>query len=137
MNRASLLHIIERLEGFLTKLPASIQRPVMHELTPLKQLFLQQRAPRFVVTGANNLSIQEVISTLFPWVSSTKSPDILMELFRWQQVDLSGRGSIAVLDARGASSSALTNTREELLRDPADIFLHLADARALAKDPSR
>ena len=29
MNRPSLLHIIERLEGFLGKLPETIQRPIV------------------------------------------------------------------------------------------------------------
>ena len=60
MNRPSLLHIIERLEAFLGKLPATIQKPVMHELTPLKELFLQQRPPRLVLTGTNKLPLQEV-----------------------------------------------------------------------------
>lgn len=137
MNRASLLHIIERLESFLTKLPATIQKPVMHELTPLKQLFLQQRAPRFVLTGANDLTVQEVVSVVFPWVSLAESRDILMELFRWQRIDLAGHGTIELLDARGAIDSAMANIREELLRQPADIFLHLADATAMARNPSK
>ncbi|MEO5720251.1 MAG: hypothetical protein ABIR71_02125, partial [Chthoniobacterales bacterium] len=46
MNPPMFLHIVERLEGFLSKLPASIQKPVLQELTPLKELFLKQRAPR-------------------------------------------------------------------------------------------
>ena len=65
MNRQSLLHIIERLEGFLGKLPETIRRPVAHELTPLKELFLQQRAPRFVLTGANRLPLPEIAAGLF------------------------------------------------------------------------
>ena len=65
MNRSSLLHIIERLEGFVGKLPETIRRPVLHELTPLKELFLQQRAPRFVLTGANRLPLQEIVAELF------------------------------------------------------------------------
>src|SRR6478736_8557895 len=120
MNRASLLHIIERLEAFLTKLPSTIQKPVMHELTPLKQLFLQQRPPRFVLTGANDLTVQEIVTTLFPWVSLAQSRDILMELFRWQRIDLSGEGTIELLDARGAVASAIVNIREELQEKPTD-----------------
>ena len=90
MNRPSLLHIIERLEAFLGKLPPTIQKPVLHELTPLKELFLQQRSPRFVLTGANKLPVQEVVTSLFAWVSPAESRDILMELFRWQPIDLGG-----------------------------------------------
>jgi uncharacterized protein len=137
MNRPSLLHIIERLEGFLSKLPATIQKPVLHELTPLKELFLQQRPPRFVLTGSNKLPVQEVVAALFAWLSPAESRDILMELFRWQPIDLGGHGTIALLDARGADTSTIPNIQEELQRQPTDIFLHLADDADLARVPSR
>src|SRR5436853_2997510 len=104
MNRASLLHFIERLEAFLGKLPATIQKPVMHELTPLKELFLQQRPPRLVLTGTNKLPVQEVITLLFAPVLLAGSRDILMELFRWQPINLDGHGTIDLLDARGAGA---------------------------------
>jgi uncharacterized protein (DUF697 family) len=125
MNRPSLLHIIERLETFLGKLPATIQKPVMHELTPLKELFLQQRPPRFVLTGSNKLPVQEVVATLFAWLSPAESRDILMELFRWQPIDLGGHGTINLLDARGADTQNLADIGEELLREPADVFVYL------------
>src|SRR5436190_78319 len=137
MNRASLLHIIERLEAFLGKLPATIQKPVMHELTPLKELFLQQRPPRFVLTGANKLPVQEILTLLFASVSLAESRDILMELFRWQPIDLGGQGTIDLLDARGAGARTMPNIQEELQHQPADVFLHLADDASLARDPSR
>jgi uncharacterized protein (DUF697 family) len=137
MNRPSLLHIIERLEAFLGKLPATIQKPVLHELTPLKELFLQQRPPRFVLTGANKLPVQEVVAALFACGPLAESRDILMELFRWQSIDLGGHGIIALLDARGAGASTIPGIQEELQRQPADAFLHLADDANLARDPSR
>jgi hypothetical protein len=55
MNQPLFLHIVERLEGFLGKLPESIQKPVLKELTPMKELFLKQRPPRFVLTGSHKL----------------------------------------------------------------------------------
>lgn len=137
MNRPSLLHIIERLEGFLGKLPASIQKPVLHELTPLKELFLQQRPPRFVLTGSNKLPVQEVVATLFSWLPPAGSRDILMELFRWQKIDLGGHGTISLLDARGADASTIPNIQEELQTEPGDIFLHLADDADAARVSSR
>lgn len=137
MNRPSLLHIIERLEGLLGKLPAAIQKPVLHELTPLKELFLQQRSPRFVLTGSNKLPVQEVVATLFAWLSPAESRDVLMELFRWQEIDLGGHGNIALLDARGAEASTIPNIHEELQQQPADIFLHLADDADLVRISSR
>ena len=127
MNRASLLHIIERLEGFLGKLPETIRRPVMHELTPLKELFLQQRAPRFVLTGSSRLPLPEVVSALFAWTPPPEAPDLLMELFRWHAMDLGGRGTVSFLDARGADIRTVPKILEELKAEPADILLHLAD----------
>ena len=136
MNRASLLHIIERLEGFLGKLPETIRRPVLHELTPLKELFLQQRAPRFVVTGANRLPLQEIVAAIFNWTPSSESHGLLMELFRWHAIELGGRGTVAFLDARGADERTRMKIEEELKIQPADIFLHLADDDAHAIEQS-
>jgi uncharacterized protein len=127
VTRASLLHIIERLEGFLGKLPESIRRPVMHEVTPLKELFLQQRAPRFVLTGSSRLPLTEIVGTLFAWTPPPETPNVLMELFRWHAIELSGRGTVSFLDARGADSRTVPKILEELKAAPADILLHLAD----------
>ena len=127
MNRPSLLHIIERLEGFLGKLPETIQKPVLHELTPLKELFLQQRAPRFVLTGSNKLPLQDIVAALFAWTPPTESREILMELFRWHAMELGGRGTVSFLDARGAEPRTIAKIQEELKEQPADILLHLAE----------
>src|SRR3954463_86516 len=127
MNRSSLLHIIERLEGFLGRLPDTIRRPVLHELTPLKELFLQQRPPRFVLTGSNRLPLQEVAATLFDWRTEPESRDLLMELFRWHAVELGQRGTVSFLDARGADARTLATIEEELQAHPPDMLLHLAD----------
>jgi uncharacterized protein (DUF697 family) len=127
MNRSGLLHIIERLEGFLGKLPETIRRPVLHELTPLKELFLRQRAPRFVITGANTRPLQEIVATLFAWTPPAESREMLMELFRWHAMELGGRGTVSFLDARGADRQTLSKIDEELKTQPADLVLHLAD----------
>src|SRR5205807_3875520 len=127
MNRSSLLHIIERLEGFLGKLPETIRRPVLHELTPLKELFLRQRAPRFVLTGSNRLPLQEIVAALFAWAPPADSRGLLMELFRWHAMDLSGRGTASFLDARGADPRTMPTIQEELKTQPADMLLYLAD----------
>jgi uncharacterized protein (DUF697 family) len=136
MNRQSLLHIIERLEGFLGKLPETIRRPVAHELTPLKELFLQQRAPRFVLTGANWLPLHEIVAGLFGWTRPAESDGLLMELFRWHAIQLSGRGTVLFLDARGAEARTLPKIEDELKAQPADILLHVADDEAHEIDSS-
>jgi uncharacterized protein (DUF697 family) len=136
MNRPSLLHIIERLEGFLGKLPETIRRPVLHELTPLKELFLQQRPPRFLVTGANRLPLQEIVAQLFAWTPPAESSDLLMELFRWHAIELGGRGTVFFLDARGSDARTLAKIEEELKTQPGDMLLHLVDDDAREIDES-
>ena len=127
MNQPLFLHIVERLEGFLGKLPASIQKPVLHELTPLKELFLKQRAPRLVLTGSHKLPVQEVFANLFAAAQPGDVRDVLMEVFRWQSISVGGFGTIALLDARGADDWAMRKIDEELKREEADMFLHLVD----------
>ncbi|MBA2623577.1 MAG: hypothetical protein H0U88_08185 [Chthoniobacterales bacterium] len=130
MNQPLFLHIVERLEGFLGKLPESIQRPVLHELTPLKELFLKQRAPRFVLTGSHKLPVQEVFATCFAAAQPGDMRDVLMEVFRWQDVSVGGFGTVALLDARGADEPAMRKIEEELKREGADMFLHLVDGQS-------
>lgn len=130
MNQPLFLHIVERLEGFLHRLPASIQKPILHELTPLKQLFLQQRAPRFVLTGSHRVPVQEVVATLFAAAQPGDLRDVLMEVFRWHTIDVGGHGTISLLDARGADDAALHNIEQELTRVPADMFLHIVDGNS-------
>lgn len=135
MSQSPLLHVVERLESLLHRLPAAIQKPVLHELTPLKQLFLQQRAPRFVVTGSNKMPLPEIIAALFAARETNEAHGFLMEIFRWHAIDVNGHGKISVLDARGADDAALRDIRDELRQSAADIFLHIAssDERTVRK----
>ena len=130
MNQPLFLHIVERLEGFLGKLPASIQKPVLHELTPLKELFLKQRPPRFVLTGSHKLPMQEVVAAVFASAQPGDLRDVLMEVFRWHATDVGGHGTVALLDARGTDDGALRKIEEELQREAADIFLHVVDGNS-------
>jgi uncharacterized protein (DUF697 family) len=126
MNQGLLLHIVERLEGFIGKLPSTIQKPVLHELTPLKELFLQQRSPRLVFTGSATPPLQELLSELFASRHQTGFNEALVTLFHWQKFDIGGHGTVEVLDARGADAAALKLIEHELKRNPADVFFHVA-----------
>ncbi|CAN5585888.1 hypothetical protein BH20VER1_BH20VER1_30490 [soil metagenome] len=127
MNQPLFLHIVERLEGFLGKLPERIQKPILQELTPMKELFLKQRPPRLVLTGSHKLPVQELVTTLFTARQGDDLRDVLMEVYRWHTVNVGGHGMVELLDARGGDETALRQVREELERQPADIFLHLVD----------
>jgi uncharacterized protein (DUF697 family) len=132
MNQPVLLHIVERLESLLSKLPATIQKPILNELTPLKELFLQQRSPRFVLAGSIKKSAPELVSAFFGRAESGAPATV----FRWQEFNVDGRGTIRILDARGAGESGAEEVSEELKRQPADVILFLDevdDARRARK----
>jgi hypothetical protein len=102
MNQPVLLHIVERLENFLGKLPETIQKPILSELTPLKELFLQQRPPRLVLTGSVKKSAPELARIFFGLTEDEPAPDAPMSFFRCQEVEIGSRGKISILDARAA-----------------------------------
>ncbi|HEY5035752.1 MAG TPA: hypothetical protein VII74_01325 [Chthoniobacterales bacterium] len=129
MNNAVFLHIVERLEGFLGRLPESIQKPILHELTPLKELFLQQRAPRFVLVGSHPIPLLEFVAQIFASEGGEPSRATLTGLFRWQNITIGHHGTIQMLDARGADEAALALIRDALKEQPADVFFFLAAPR--------
>jgi uncharacterized protein (DUF697 family) len=133
MNRPVLLHIVERLENFLGKLPETIQKPILSELTPLKELFLQQRPPRLALTGAAKRSAPELVRLFFGLTEDKPAPDAPMSIFSWQEVEIGGRGTISILDARGAFDSAARQIQDELNRQPADMVFFLDEAAAKAR----
>ena len=106
MNRTALLHVVERLEVLLGKLPEAIRKPVLHELTPLKELFLQQRSPRLLLAGSGRWPTPQVVNLLFSGDTVWPSRQVVFEIFRWQDLEIKDRGSVSVLDARGADDDA-------------------------------
>ena len=127
MNQSLLLHVVERLEGLVGKLPASIQKPILSELTPLKELFLQQRPPRFLLGGSNKSPLPEIVATLFTDGVPEQTRETSVQSCRWQDLNLGGRGTISVLDARGADDSDASVIQDELKRQPADLIFFLDD----------
>jgi uncharacterized protein len=127
MNQPLFLHLIEKLETFLGKLPASIQKPILHELTPLKELFLQQRPPRIAFVGTSKLPLAEILSASFGFPGPGPSHDLLTEIFRWQQTDAAGAGTLSILDARDADERGFPRVTEELKQAPADLFVFVDD----------
>jgi uncharacterized protein (DUF697 family) len=136
MNPPSLLQIVERLERLAGKLPSKIQKAVLAELTPLKQLFLQQRPPRFLFVGASGTPIGRIIGALFAPADVTETRDAPVPICRWYDVSLRDRGTISVLDARGADDSAFSQVQDELKYQAADIIFFLSDER-IAQGPEK
>jgi uncharacterized protein (DUF697 family) len=127
MNQPVLLHIVERLETFLGRLPETIQRPILNELTPLKELFLQQRPPRFLFRGSSKTSMPQIIRALFSPGAKEQMSVTAMPVHRWADWNIEGHGIIAILDAREADDSAQPQIQEELRRQPADVIFLVDD----------
>src|SRR5689334_10646929 len=85
MNQSLLLHVVERLETLVGKLPAGIQKPILHELTPMKELFLQQRPPRLLFAGSNKTPVLELLKMLFPDAVS-ENASAIATVNRWHDL---------------------------------------------------
>ena len=128
MKTPSLLQIVERLERLAGRLPSKIRKAVLNELTPLKQLFLQQRPPRFLFAGSAKVPARKIISALFGSVEFV-APNAAAPLCRWFEVGFPERGKISIIDARGVDDSAALHVRDELKYRVADIIFFIRDER--------
>ena len=130
MNQTTLVQIAERLEGLAAKLPEKIRRPVLRELVPLKQLFLQQRRPRFLFIGSSKRPMPEIIDRLFAPESHEGMNVTLTPVHRWTEWTIPGRGTVSILDARDAGDSAEAQIQEDLRREPADVTFFFDDGES-------
>ncbi len=128
MNTPSLLQIVERLERLAGRLPSKIRKAVLNELTPLKQLFLQQRPPRFLFAGSAKVPARKIISALFGSAEFV-APDTAAPLCRWFEVDFPERGKVSIIDVRGVDNSAAIHVRDELKYRAADIIFFIREER--------
>ena len=130
MNQTALLKIAERLERLAGKLPSKIRKAVLSELTPLKELFLKQRPPRFLFIGSSKMPTHRIINTLFTPGSQEQMNVAVMPVHRWIDWNISGRGTISILDARDAGASAAAQVEEDLVRQPADLVFFFDDGQS-------
>jgi uncharacterized protein (DUF697 family) len=136
MKQTTFVHIAERLETLAGKLPEKIRRPVLRELTPLKELFLQQRPPRFLFIGSSKTPTHRIIDTLFTSGAPEQLNVALMPVHRWVDWDISGHGTISILDARDAADSATAQVEEDLKRQPPDIIFLFDEGETSPEEPA-
>ncbi len=128
MKTPSLLQVVERLERLAGRLPSKIRKAVLNELTPLKQLFLQQRPPRFLFVGSAKVPARKIISALFG-SAEFAAPNTAALLCHWFDVDFPERGKISIIDVHGVDNSAAVHVRDELKYRAADIIFLVRDER--------
>lgn len=135
MNQTTLVQIAERLEGLASRLPERIRRPVLRELVPLKQLFLQQRRPRFLFIGSSKTPMPEIIDLLFAPDSHDGMNVTLTPVHRWTEWTIPGHGTVSILDAREADNAAEAQIQEDLRREPADVVFFFDDGESKLNGP--
>jgi uncharacterized protein (DUF697 family) len=136
MNQTTLVQIAERLEGLAGRLPERIRRPVLRELVPLKQLFLQQRRPRFLFIGSSKTPMPQIIDLLFAPDSHEGMNVTLTPVHRWTEWTIPSHGTVSILDARDAGDSAESQIQEDLRREPADIVFFFDDGESDLHQPT-
>jgi uncharacterized protein (DUF697 family) len=135
MNQSTLVNIAERLEGLAGRLPEKIRRPVLRELVPLKQLFLQQRRPRFLFIGSSKTPMPEIIDALFAPDSHDGMNVTLTPVHRWTEWAIPGHGTVSILDARDVVNSGESQIQDDLRREPADIVFFFDDGESSLNGP--
>ena len=135
MKPFSFLSLYGKLESLVQKLPDALQQPILKEITPIKTLFLLQRAPRFVILGQSGVGKVEFANALFGSEAMQPGQENL-SAGAWQTLAPVGRGALRVLDARRPVS--LNMLKSALSSEPPDLFLFVSSdgqsAESLAEE---
>jgi len=128
MKPSTFLSLYEKLEKLVQRLPDSLQQPILREITPIKTLFLLQRAPRLVLLGPAGAGKVELLQALFGaevvWAGEENLGD-----GTWQTFGQKSRGALQLLDARRPAS--LNMLRAALAGEAPDLFIFLRPALAI------
>ncbi len=135
LNRDSLLTYYDRFTRLVEKLPGGLQKPILRELLPIREVFLEQRPARMVLLGDPGKSVPEFLHVLCGTNVETGGSEN-----GWRSYRVPERGEILILDARAetpqsAVDAALAHLRPDimvLVKDSPDDEGHFAAAAARA-----
>jgi uncharacterized protein len=105
MNQQMLLAVYEKLEALVGKLPGPLQKAVMNELKPIKQIFLSQRLAHLVLLGDPGAEASALFSALLGNELHMVDPQ---QEAGWVTYEQKGKGGFRVLDARRLNETSLT-----------------------------
>ncbi len=128
MKPSTFLSLYDKLEKLVQRLPESLRGPILREITPIKTLFLLQRAPRLVLLGPAGAGKVEVLRALFGAEVLAPVEENLSD-GTWQTFGQKSRGTLALLDARRPAS--LNMLRAALAEAVPDLFLFVRPAQAI------
>lgn len=117
----------EKLEALVNKLPGSLQKPILHEIRPVKNLFLMQHPPRIAIVGDLGASKADFVNTLFEQAcTDCFAPSRAADGGgAWETYVVPSRGTIEVLDAR--QSAQFPSIRRAMETEAPDLFVFLSN----------
>ncbi|HEY0792314.1 MAG TPA: hypothetical protein VGD78_14720 [Chthoniobacterales bacterium] len=126
MSPNTILHLYERLETLVRRLPGPLQKVVTEELSPVKQIFLAQRPARLVLLGQPKAPAERLFSAL---VNSQLDISHLDGPSAWRLFHHRGVGGFRLLDGRRLTdtSHSWRELESALGEEKPDLLLFLAD----------
>jgi uncharacterized protein len=126
MNQQTLLSIYEKIEALVGRLPGPLQKPVLNELRPIKQIFLAQRPARIAFLGQPGANASALLSALLGSELRLIDPH---QSSGWISYEHKGKGGFWGLDGRNPNqtSRAWANLTNILAEDAPDVCLFLVD----------
>jgi uncharacterized protein (DUF697 family) len=121
LNRETLLSLYDRLTNLVEKLPEGLQKPILRELVPIRELFLEQRPARILLLGTAGKSVPEFFHSIADITVETGESDN-----GWRTYRVPERGEFLVLDARQDAPQEAFDAA--LLRFLPDVALLLREA---------
>ena len=99
MKRDSLLSAYDRLTGVVEKLPGGLQKPILRELMPIRQLFLEHRPARLMLVGEEGIPARDFLAELGAGDFTYGDLDN-----GWRRYLAAEQSEICILDARRPAS---------------------------------
>jgi uncharacterized protein len=129
MDQQTLLGIYEKIEALIARLPGPLQKAILQELRPIKQIFLAQRPARLTLLGEANANASAVVSALLGSELTLISPRTDPGWINYEQ---RLKGGFRVLDARRLNRTSLSwsDLANALAKEDPDVILFLVSGTA-------
>ena len=114
MEREILLKLYNRLTGFVEKLPGGLQKPILRELVPIRETFLESRPASLLLLGNDTSPPSGFLANL-----GMKNLEVCGLVDNgWRTFESRALGAIQLLDARAGSpvpEAALLQKKPDLI----------------------
>lgn len=126
----TLLSLYDRFSRLVEKLPGGLQKPILRELTPIREIYLEQRPARLMLVGDPGQSVPEILDQLCDGSVATGA-----SINGWRTYAIPSRGEVQILDAR--DDSPRPGIEAALAASPADAIVFLEGAHTLEETTAR